>query len=75
MSENPQVNELVQTAAESIVRALAGAFDVIFARPDAPELVAAFLGGTVSFRVCRDGVEILGELPDDDAPRVLHRDV
>lgn len=60
MSETaPQRNELMLAAADSIMRAVSGAFDQVFARPDAAAVVEGFLAGRVTFHIRRDGLEVL----------------
>jgi hypothetical protein len=53
------INPLLRPIVEAVTIAMAGAFDVIWTRPDAAELAEAFLDGRLVFQVHRSGILIL----------------
>jgi hypothetical protein len=59
-----EINPLLRPAVEAIIVAMAGAFDDIFTRPDAPAIVEAFLDDRLEFHVARDGVLIVERAGD-----------
>jgi hypothetical protein len=45
------MNPILHTAVEAVTEAMARSFDEIWCRPDAAEVMEAFLGGAISFVV------------------------
>jgi hypothetical protein len=67
MSELGRLDDVLLAAVESVTVAMAGAFDEIWSKPNAAQVMAGFLGGKVRFVVERDGVSVLVE-PDAPPP-------
>jgi hypothetical protein len=58
------ISPLLRPAVEAVIKAMAEAFDEVWTRPDAPQLMAGFLDGTVVFQLDRSGVLILQRTDD-----------
>lgn len=53
------VNPLLLTAVESVTVAMAGAFDELWAKPNAAATMEGFLAGRLSFVISRDGILVI----------------
>jgi hypothetical protein len=53
------VNPLLLTAVESVTAAMAGAFDEVWARPNAAATMEGFLAGRIRFVIGRDGLLVV----------------
>jgi hypothetical protein len=58
------INPLLRDAVEAVIKAMAGAFDTVWTRPDAAALMERFLDGRLVFQVDRSGVLILDRADD-----------
>jgi hypothetical protein len=65
MSDDPA--DLLAVAVESVTVAMATAFDQIWSKPNARQVMAAFLDGRVRFIVEHDGITTLADPEDGPA--------
>ncbi|TGB13296.1 hypothetical protein [Streptomyces sp. MZ04] len=54
-----EINPLIRDAVERITIGMAEAFDIIWSRPDAAQIIENFLDGSGAFLVERDGITVM----------------
>ncbi|TGB12618.1 hypothetical protein [Streptomyces sp. MZ04] len=60
-------NPLITDAIDAVMKTICARFDLVFARPDAAEIVQGFIAGEIAFQIFGDHIAI-ARLEDVEAP-------